>query len=76
MIFIYAGKVKKEKNFSKAIDEVYNPIEEIINTKYEYIEDEILNTDSADYTFEDMYSIEKLLDSYFNGKKKSYLSMK
>ena len=85
---MYAGKVKKEKNFSKskkeevfpnnkigknfskAIDEVYNPVEEIINTKYEYIEDEILNTDSADYTFEDMYSIEKLLDSYFNGKKK------
>ena len=85
---MYAGKVKKEKNFSKskkeevfpnnkigknfskAIDEVYNPVEEIINTKYEYIEDEILNTSSADYTFDDMCSIEKLLDSYFNGKEK------
>lgn len=94
---MYAGKVKKEKNFSKskkeevfpnnkigknfskAIDEVYNPVEEILDDYYfEYeneslnptLEDKILNNSEEKYTFEDMYSIEKLLDSYLNGKGK------
>ena len=67
---MYADKVKKEKNFFKALNEGYNPVEEKRNlvTKY-YTFDDVekkSNLVTKHYTFDDMYSVERVLDSYLS----------